>query len=481
MINSKKKIELIVIISLLFFTFFIRAYNIGYDDLWFDEISSYWVSDPKISLNENLIRHEKIEKTPFLYFLVLKYNFDIFLYNDLTGRYLSLFFNVLGIVFSILTCKLISSNKAYIFALFMFASNIYLINYSQELRVYSFVFFLSSLYLYLFFRIYKFFKTENLNFFYFTLLSFSLVLMLISHPFCYIVFFSTSVFLLMEFFFKKRISKTLKYNLVFGVIFSFIYLFFLLEKNGQSPSWILQPDLKFYTNFYFSKFFGSRLMGLTHLILFLSLIFLIYKKALKKNFELNILLILVFFSYFIPIFYGYIISPIIFPRYIIFVLIPIIILLSVLIYEIENIFIRNSIITILIILNIGNHFFEASFQQFFKQRPFLKPNFTKMINIIKEDDVKSYTIQLKELKDENDNYYKAIEHYVSNLIIPKKIDIKYFGKNNFINSNIKKIWVICLLTIVKDKCENIKLDSNNFILKEEMVPGMRMVLISKNL
>ena len=90
-------------------------------------------------------------------------------------------------------------------------------------------------------------------------------------------------------------------------------------------------------------------------------------------------------------------------------------------------------------------------------------------------------MDLKELKDENDNYYKAIEHYVSNLIIPKKIDIKYFGKNNFINSNIKKIWVICLLTIVKDKCENIKLDSNNFILKEEMVPGMRMVLISKNL
>ena len=156
-------------------------------------------------------------------------------------------------------------------------------------------------------------------------------------------------------------------------------------------------------------------------------------------------------------------------------------MLSVLIYEIENIFIRNSIITILIILNIGNHFFEASFQQFFKQRPFLKPNFTKMINIIKEDDVKSYTIQLKELKDENDNYYKAIEHYVSNLIIPQKIDIKYFEKNNFIDSNIKKIWVICLLTIVKDKCENIKLDSNYFILKEEMVPGMRMVLISKNL
>ena len=32
-----------------------------------------------------------------------------------------------------------------------------------------------------------------------------------------------------------------------------------VEKNNQ-------PDLKFYSNFYFSKFFGSRLLGIIHLV-----------------------------------------------------------------------------------------------------------------------------------------------------------------------------------------------------------------------
>ena len=78
MINSKKKINYILVLSCLFFAVFVRAYNIDYDDLWFDEISSFWVSDPEISFQESLIRHKNIEKTPFLYFSILKINFDLF-------------------------------------------------------------------------------------------------------------------------------------------------------------------------------------------------------------------------------------------------------------------------------------------------------------------------------------------------------------------------------------------------------------------
>ena len=46
-------------------------------------------------------------------------------------------------------------------------------------------------------------------------------------------------------------------------------------------------------------------------------------------------------------------------------------------------------------------------------------------------------------------------------------------------SDQNKIWVLCLVTIVKDKCNNIKLTPNNKILIEKNIPGMRMTLISK--
>ena len=207
MINSKTKINLILVFFCLLFATFIRAYNIGYDDLWFDEISSFWVSNPEISFKESFIRHNNIEKTPFLYFAILKINFELFSYNSVVGRGLSLFFNILGIIFSVLICKNLRNNSSYILSLFIFSTNIFLINYSQELRVYSLVFFLTSLYLFLFININKFYKNEFLNFPYFFFISLVLLIMLLSHPFCLIVFFSTSLFILLEFIYKKKNFK----------------------------------------------------------------------------------------------------------------------------------------------------------------------------------------------------------------------------------------------------------------------------------
>ena len=39
---------------------------------------------------------------------------------------------------------------------------------------------------------------------------------------------------------------------------------------------------------------------------------------------------------------------------------------------------------------------------------------------------------------------------------------------------------MCLINIVKDNCNKMKLTLNDKILSEKAIPGMRMVLISKN-
>jgi len=66
--------------------------------------------------------------------------------------------------------------------------------------------------------------------------------------------------------FNKKLYE-LNYSILITLIFTIFYLYFYLDDINKFPSWVEQPDLKFYTNFYFSKFFGSRLVGLIHLII----------------------------------------------------------------------------------------------------------------------------------------------------------------------------------------------------------------------
>ena len=68
-INILSKKDLLIIFLFLF-ALIIRAYNINYDNLWFDEILSFWITEPKITLKESFLRHTKIEQIPYLYHFV---------------------------------------------------------------------------------------------------------------------------------------------------------------------------------------------------------------------------------------------------------------------------------------------------------------------------------------------------------------------------------------------------------------------------
>ena len=131
----------LIFLILILFSIIIRFFNINYDNLWFDEILSFWIADPQLTLQESFKRHESIEQIPFFYNFLLKIFFNLFGYDSNYGRYLSLIFNILGIIFATNLCRIIKVSNSYLFALFLFSTNIFLINYSQELRPYSLVFF----------------------------------------------------------------------------------------------------------------------------------------------------------------------------------------------------------------------------------------------------------------------------------------------------------------------------------------------------
>jgi hypothetical protein len=224
--------------------------------------------------------------------------------------------------------------------------------------------------------------------------------------------------------------------------------------------WVQQVDLKFFTNFYFSKFFGSRLLGLIHLLLFFYLIFL-NKKNIFNKFDIKLILyIIIFLSYFLPIIYGYIFEPILNARYIIFVLIPVLILTSDLIYKIKNFKTKSILIFFLCFITIGNHFTEGTFMQFTKEKRLYKPDFRSVINEINKSDSSNVLIKVERgdlnIKNPILPQIKSLENYVYYFSKKNNLKVNIVSNKNF--SNHDKFWVICVVDLNNNcnKPENLK-------------------------
>ena len=78
----------IIIIS----AFFLRIYNLNFEDYWFDEQASFWVADPSLTLNETLQRGKEFDQgTSIIFNLFLKILFSLSNYDPQVGRYLPFF------------------------------------------------------------------------------------------------------------------------------------------------------------------------------------------------------------------------------------------------------------------------------------------------------------------------------------------------------------------------------------------------------
>tara|TARA_Y100000590_G_scaffold139253_1_gene159434 strand:- start:1671 stop:3110 length:1440 start_codon:yes stop_codon:yes gene_type:complete len=473
--NTNFFIVLLVSFSLIF-GILIRSYNINYEDFWFDEILSFWIADPYISIGESLERHRSIEQIPFFFHLLLKFIHGIFGYETHVGRYLSLFFSILSMLSIIYLALIIKKNNFYILSLFLVSTNVFLVIYSQELRPYSLVFFLSTLNLIFFFKIINLKNNKKITFIIFTFLQ---ILMILSHPFTLIIFFSTILFSIIEYLkFNKKLYE-LNYSILITLIFTIFYLYLYFANTGTYPSWIEQPNYKFYTNFYFSKFFGSRLVGLIYLIILLYLIVIFFKKFIKNSDGITIFLLIIILSYFLPLTYGYLFKPILFPKYIIFILVPIIILMSYLIFEINNKKLKKILIAILVIFTLGNQFTETNVKQFFNERLPHKPQFTLAFKEIQKSEEKYFTFDLNFPSNTKKYALEALKNYSLKLIIKNNLKIYFINSEDFVNSNTNKIWLICLPNVMISKCNQTGEKFNVNILKEISFVGINLRLVNK--
>ena len=431
--TSKFNTGFIFFLIICFVALFFRIHNLNFEDYWFDEQASFWVADPFLSSTETIERSKNLDLgTHIVFNLILKKFFLLFNYDPQIGRIIPLIFGFLSIpAISYLTFQ-IQKDRSYILVAFLCSINFYLISYSQELRSYSLIFFLSILSIIFFYKLFESKFSSNKKYF------FSIIYLLISllgacvHIFFFIIIFSQFVYLLLNY----QLDKKTIFNIVCVVsvpVFYLIIMFdsLLLQMTIDKDFWVPQIELNFFINFFFSRFFGSKIMGLIYLLVLLYLIFF-YRKNIFKFSEKHFLLILIlFFSYFLPISYGFLQKPILTDRYIIFVLIPIFIIISNLTLNIKVNKNKYFILFLIISSSLVNNYIEIF------NRKISKPQFIKSLEYISNSDTKDVFIKSSEPLIE-----KITINYSKNILTSVKNNITFYNSNeNYTNFN--KAWLIC--------------------------------------
>ena len=430
-ISNRRNILSVSIIFILI-GFFLRFYQLNFENYWFDELIDFWVADPNISFNDTFLRREHVnDQTPYLFQLLLKIYLKIFGYDPEIGRQVPLIFGVLSIPLVGILSYQVAKNQSFLLTILLVSTNIYLIKYSQETRTYTVVFLLSTINLIFYYKIILLNLIGFKRIYIFSLFVVFSVLGLSSHPFVFIIFFSQIAYSVYSFImFRDK-------NFLFLLSIPFIIIIYLIINY----------------NYFFSRFFGSKIMGLIYLSMLIFLIIRFRKKILFTSNNYLPLIFILFFSYIIPLFYGLIKLPVLTDRYIIFVLIPILILLSALIFEIYNKKLRIFLLVIILVPTIINNYIEIQF------RKNTKPEFSKLFNNLEKHEIKNLSL-LAPIE-----ITRIIENYIVSIKEFKNTNFKLHNINK-ITPEIKMLWVICYEPVMNYNCNVSSDKTKNWILND---------------
>ena len=447
----------ILSVSILFILtgIFLRLYQLNFENYWLDELIDFWVADPNITLHGTFVRRELIDdQTPYLFQLFLKIYLKFFGYDPEIGRQVPLIFGVLSIPLLGILSYQVAKNNSFLLTILLVSLNIYLIKYSQETRTYTMTFLLSTINLIFY---YKIISSDLINFkriYIFSLFVIFSVLSLSAHPFVFIVLFSQIVYSVYSFFVFKNKNFLFFLSIIFIlIIYLAINYNYLIAQLSYNEYFLEHENWKFYYNYYFSRFFGSKIMGLIYLSTLIFLIIRFRKKILFTSNNYLPLIFILFFSYLIPLFYALLKTPILTDRYIIFVLIPVLILISALIFEIDNKKLKIFLLISILISTIVNNYIEIQF------RKNTKPEFTKLLGNLEKHETKNLSFYAPKVIDE------IIENYILSVNVFKNKNFKILNLNN-ISSDTKMLWVICYEPVMGYNCNILNDKRKNWILND---------------
>ena len=456
---------LLIIIGVLFR---IEYYN---DGIWGDEWISYFFSNPEIPIDQNYKNFLTFEGSP-----IINLYFNIF-WNYLFGfNYQSIELGslILGFFLLIFSVYFFEENRfKNFFFLFLIISNPFLIYYSGEARFYSASAFFTLISLIFFFELLKNKTYKNIIFF----ITFSFIAASIN-------IFSISVYIsIFIFCFFKKKYNFLIYLTIIGIIFiifNFEYLITIgklyIGNGGGSPL-----NIKFFVGLYFNIFFGNKIFGALFLLIVYYYFFYLNKKLLnKENEKIFLFFLIIFVTYFIPIFYGLIKSPVSSPRHFIFIVPLIIYVASDCIFQIKNVWFKGTLLLTIVFFSI--------FSNLSDNKPFIlsKENPEWVIKHLDKSQIKNIYLEITDAEKISRNiFYNKKQRNIDNYFNHSNIwyfynqttflHSKFFNipRFNFINStsNINKFWTLCnndLSEGIKEnpeRCTKNKFETTHNLLK----------------
>ena len=233
--------------------FYFILYQINVEDLWYDEIASFWVADPNMSFQETNDRWLKSENTPILYYIIIKFFFNLFGYDPNLLRIVNIPLFIISLIYFNSILSKVSKNIFFIFfGSLLFIFNSFLIAYAQEGRVFMLFCMLSLMLINQYMLLNQPFKNityAKFQYFILFLLTFTLL-----NTFIFSLLILGSI-IFYEIFFKINKINYIILVLIFLPIVLFIlinYQFLLNLMKFDSP--IQHLDINFYYNFYFKQF-----------------------------------------------------------------------------------------------------------------------------------------------------------------------------------------------------------------------------------
>lgn len=349
-----KKKSFLLLINLILIGFFLRYFNSISDGYWFDETLSFFISDPNVSFQDFVLRYKTIigaaEHNPILYFWILREYLNLFGYSSENARLFTILIGSSSILIAFFYFSYLKDQKKIFYIICLLIFNIFLIWQSKEVRPASIILFFSLVNIFCFV-----FYINNLSKFKSFVLIILNCILLSLYPFTIVILMAqliTCLYLVNQN--KIRFIFVFIISIIFYFLFNYEYI--LMKLTSVSSHWGTL-DIKFFFNYFYRTFFGSIFLGGISLILTFFAFVEIARKKKYKNFFIFFNLSIIIISYLFIIVYSTIISGIAVPRYFVFIIPSIILIIVDFLFDKKKVYLKfYLILTILNTLIIYDNF-----------------------------------------------------------------------------------------------------------------------------
>ncbi len=337
------KTKYIVYFGLLV-AFLFRMFNFNYEGLWNDELFTVSSAHPNLSIIE-VINYLKKDIHPPLHNILCNIWIKIFDYNDKSFRLLNILFGVVGVYSVYALAKLLFNKRVGLYAMVFAVLNRYLIMYSQEVRSYGLLFLLANFSFYFFIKLIR----DGFNFKNASWYIVVTTAMLYTHYFALFVIasqFFCFLFLIDWKAFKKRALKYIVTFLLPNLLFLFWVPIIFKHLDKPRGGWRDEASLSLLFE-YSHDFFNDQILSVVSICLvIITFLYLIARKLIqfkeikvffnKSNYGLVVLITWFVVFFFIPFIKSSFSDTMMFNRYFVPLITPIIIILAFYVSKIKS-------------------------------------------------------------------------------------------------------------------------------------------------